>query len=206
MSAPSPFDPIPLFAVPFWATMVNGSEDHKAALVKEILAHKERDPVGEVRSNRNAWHSTEAFNESRHPSIAWLLQSVTAFARRALAPYYGGWEGRSLLMGSYWANVLHRHGFNAPHHHLPQDWSGVYYVQVGVLGEGEADNDYSGWIEFQNPNLQQSAWGSGNFVQKPKDGMMLLFPSSQLHYVHPVKHKSQRITVAFNFDVASEPK
>lgn len=204
MSA-SPFEPIPLFAVPLFASMVNGFEQHRDALVKEVLAHKERDPEGDVRSNRNGWHSGPAFQEEcRHDSLAWMLQGVTSFARTALGPYYGGWATEELRMGSYWANVLGRHGFNAPHHHLPQSWSGVYYVQTGHLGEGGDSNDFSGWIEFLNPNLQQSSWGAGNFVQKPKDGMMLLFPSSQLHYVHPLKHKSQRITIAFNFDVVSK--
>ena len=107
-------------------------------------------------------------------------------------------------MGSYWANVLTRHGFNAPHHHLPQSWSGVYYVQTGTLGDGESD--FSGWIEFLNPNQQQSSWGVGHHVQKPVDGMMLLFPSSQVHYVHPLKAKSQRITIAYNFDVVSRER
>ena len=156
---------------------------------------------GAVRSNRNAWHSTASFNESRHESVAWVLQSVTAFARRALAPRYSDWSDKKLVMGAYWANVLGRGGFNAPHHHLPQHWSGVYYVQVGTLGDGDETNDYSGWIEFLNPNLQQSSWGDGNYLQCPKDGMMLMFPSSQVHYVHPLKVKSQRITIAFNFDI-----
>lgn len=201
MSA-SPFEPIPLFSVPLFATMVNGAEQHQSPLIQEILDHRQRDPAGDVRSNRNGWHSSSSFQQSRHPSIAWVLQSVTAFSRRALAPLYGGWSERELALGSYWANVLGRHGFNAPHHHLPQSWSGVYYVQVGTLGGGH--DDFSGWIEFLNPNLQQSSWGSGNYLQCPKDGMMLLFPSSQVHYVHPVKVKSQRITVAFNFDVVDK--
>ena len=202
MSAPSPFEPIPLFAVPLYASMVNDHQAHQAGLVKEILAHKAQDPEGEVRSNRSgAWHSGSSFLASRHPDIAWMLQNVTSFARRALGASYGNWSNKELRMGSYWANVVGRHGFNAPHHHLPQDWSGVYYVQCGTLGEG--GNDFSGWIEFLNPNLQQSSWGAGNYLQKPKDGMVLLFPSSQLHYVHPLKTKGQRITIAFNFNVAA---
>ena len=205
MAAPSPFDPIPLFAVPLYTSIVDGHERYQAALIQEILEHKKQDPTGDVRSNRGtAWHSGPEFQESRSEALAWLLQSVTRFARIALAPHYDNWSSRARRMGSYWANVLGRHGFNAPHHHMPEVWSGVYYVQVGPLGEGhlgEDRRDFSGWIEFLNPNLSHSAWGQGNFAQKPKDGMVLLFPSSQLHYVNPVKVKSQRITVAFNFDV-----
>ncbi len=195
----SPFEPIDLFAIPLYAGRVNGWEEHRDPLIKEILAQKERDPGGEVRSNRNGWHSGPAFQESRHPSLAWVLSSVTTFARKALAPLYDNWGERQLGMGSYWANVLTRHGFNSPHHHLPQDWSGVYYVTVGALGEG--GDDVSGWIEFINPHQQLSSWGVGNYVQQPQDGMVLLFPSSQLHFVHPVKTKTPRITIAFNFDV-----
>lgn len=199
MSA-SPFEPLPLFSVPLYSSMVSGHEQHRAALVKAILAHQEEDPTGAVRSNRSgAWHSGPAFEASRDPALGWMLASVTTFAERALAPLYQDWATQKLRMGSYWANVLGRHGFNAPHHHLPHMWSGVYYVQTGTLGEG--GTDFSGWIEFLNPNLQQSSWGAGNYLRKPKDGTVLLFPSSQLHYVHPLKTKAQRITVAFNFDV-----
>ena len=59
----SPFEPIPLFSVPLFATMVNGHEQHRDALVKEVLAHQQRDPTGDVRSNRNGWHSGASFQD-----------------------------------------------------------------------------------------------------------------------------------------------
>jgi len=194
-----PLQPIPLFAMPLFATRLSGHDVHNPGLIAKILAHRERHPSGEVRSNRAGWHSGPAFQTSRDPAIAWLLGSAHRFATEALGPRYGHFQTARLHMGSYWASVLGRGAFHAPHHHLPQHWSGVYYVSVGEVGAGEGD--FAGWIEFVNPNLQASSWGAGNSLHRPSEGLLLLFPSSLVHFVHPLASDTLRITVAFNLDV-----
>lgn len=197
--ASDPFVPIPLFAFPLFHTMVGGHEAHKEGLLRHILAHQQAHP-GIRRSNRNAWHSGEAFQKARDPHMDWVLEHVTQFARGALAPYYDKWARAELRLGSYWANVLGKGGSNAPHHHFPQHWSGTYYVSVGRVGTDA--EDVQGMIEFLNPTPWQGVWNrGGNFALAPKDGMIVLFPSSLVHLVHATATDEPRISIAYNFNV-----
>lgn len=198
MSAPGPFTPIPLFAFPLYVGMVGGADEHKDALVAHILKCR-KENAGIVRSNRSAWHSGPDFEGVDHPDVTWAMRQVKKYARRALAPVYDGWSTRKLVMGSYWANVLDKGGWNSPHHHVPQHWSAVYYVQASEVGEG--GRDLRGMIEFVNPNVNQSHFGGGQFAYGPRDGMILLFPSSLMHFVNPHDSDVPRISIATNFDV-----
>jgi uncharacterized protein (TIGR02466 family) len=168
-------------------------------LVREILDLKQRYP-GVTRSNRNAWHSGNEFLEHKNEHVAWLLGKVIKFAQHAVGRYYQNWATSELRLVSAWANVLEKGGWNAPHHHFPCHWSGVFYVSVGATGTGL--DDPSGLIEFLNPTPWLSAINqSGNFVCVPKDGLMFLFPSSIYHFVHPNFTSNQRISIAFNLEV-----
>jgi uncharacterized protein (TIGR02466 family) len=201
-----PFAPIPLFAFPVFSTTIAGYAEHRKALIDEIQGFRRDHPVGLRRSNRNdAWHSGEEFLRSRSAAITWVLQHATVYARRCLAPFYQDWAHADLRMGSYWANVLGPGGFNAPHHHFPQHWSGAFYASV-PSGDGPKPDEHAGCFEILNPNPWQSTWGGGNSVHAPKEGMVLLFPASLVHYVHPHAGPGDRISIAFNFNVIPKPR
>lgn len=199
MSSPDPFTPLPLFAYPLYSTVLADQGQHKDGLLKEILALQQSHP-GVRRSNRDAWHSGEEFLALRSPSVGWVLQNAVKFARLALARTHQDWATSELKLGHYWANVLGPGGWNAPHHHVPTHWSGVYYVSVGHVGAGA--DDLSGHIEFLNPSPWQSHVGkAGNFAYGPRDGLMLLFPASLVHFVHPHSGEDNRVSIAYNFSV-----
>ncbi len=195
----APFAPTPMFSTPMFASVIGEHEAHKDGLLSLIAASRAADP-GVGRSNRGGgWHSGPEFLTLRSPHIGWVLQRVHAFAERALAPLYGDWADRELRLGSYWANVLPPGAWNAPHHHHPQHWSGVYYVSVPHVGDGGADP--AGFIEFLNPSVVQSQWGAGSFARAPREGSTLLFPASVMHLVHPHRGEDDRVSIAYNFDV-----
>jgi len=190
-----PFTPVPLFAIPLYASLIDGADDHNGPLAQEILEQQKADPQGDPRSVRGAaWHSGDAFRSSRHPSLGWVLQHCLYFAERALAARYDGWRARTLKLRSFWANVLEQGGFHTPHHHLPRHWSGVYYVAAG----NGSDDD--GCIEFLDPH-PSVVGAEPRHRHRPEAGQVLLFPSSLWHMVHPVRSDAPRITVAFNLDV-----
>lgn len=194
-----PFQPIPLFAFPLFSSMLGDADRHREGLTRLILDHRARH-AGIRRSNRDGWHSGPEFLDVRDEHLAWVLHNVTVFAERALARFYGNWARHQLTLGSWWANVLDPGGWNAPHHHLPQTWSGVYYVRVPDVGT--APDDLRGRIEFLNPHPVQSAFGGGNFAYAPREGLNLLFPSSLVHLVHPHAGSEPRISIAYNVTVA----
>jgi uncharacterized protein (TIGR02466 family) len=199
VSTSDPFDPIPLFSYPLYSTVIAEQARYREPLIREILELKEKHP-GVRRSNRDAWHSGEEFLALRSPSIGWVLQNAVRFGRLALAKTHQDWATSELKLGHYWANVLGAGGWNAPHHHVPSHWSGVYYVSVGQVGAG--GTELGGHIEFLNPSPWQSHLGKvGNFAYGPRDGLLLLFPASLVHFVHPNHNEEQRISIAFNMSV-----
>ncbi|MES2644893.1 MAG: TIGR02466 family protein [Myxococcota bacterium] len=199
MTPADPLAPTPLFSFPLFSSLISGFEAHRDPLVAHILDLRRANP-GLVRSNRNAWHSGPELAATPNEHLAWLLQKVTKFGRLALAKHHDNWASTELQLGGCWANVLERGGWNAPHHHFPCQWSGVYYVSVGTLGTRAGDP--GGMIEFLNPTPWQSVIGQGgNFVYGPKDGLMLLFPGSLQHFVHPHDTDDIRVSIAYNFNV-----
>lgn len=191
--------PIPLFPFPLYTTTLEGHEKRKKRLLTEILGLKSKHP-GVRRSNRSSWHSPDRFGASNE-HVQWVLGGATAFARHALAEYYQDWAAMDLRLTQYWANVVGAGGWNAPHHHFPYHWSGVYYVSAAAGAAAGAD-ELSGMIEFLNPTPWHAMWGrSGNFAHRPQDGLMLLFPASLVHFVHPHAQDEQRVSIAFNFHV-----
>lgn len=200
---PDPFAPTPLFATPLFSCLLSDFDQHRPALIREILSAQSSHP-GNKRSNRNAWHSIDNFAEGS-AEIGWVLSRVLTYAKRALAPYYKDWATQDLRLANYWANVLGAGGFNAPHHHVPTHWSGVTYVQTGKVGTSAEDQ--SGMIEFLNPVPAQALYGrSGNFAYTPKEGQALLFPATLVHFVHPHSGDEPRISIAYNFTVVPKAR
>ncbi|MBA2319831.1 MAG: hypothetical protein H0V89_01640 [Deltaproteobacteria bacterium] len=194
-----PFAPTPLFAFPLFSSLVNAADQHKGPLVSEILALKAQIP-GVKRSNRNAWHSGDEFVARHSNHVDWVLGNGLTFAKKALGRYYGDWAALDLKIGHFWANVVGKEGWNAPHHHFPTHWSMVYYIQVGKVGT--SSEDMNGMIEFLNPTPWQAVWNrSGNFAMAPKDGLFILFPASLLHFVYPYTGDEPRVSMAWNFNV-----
>lgn len=198
-----PFAPHTLFGFPIFITLLAGHEAHRDPLRGHILGLKQRYP-GVVRSNRHAWHSGPEWAQNPSEHVAWLIEKVTKFGHRALGRYHDDWSRSELKLAGCWANVLGHGGWNAPHHHAPTHWSGVYYVSVGTLPT--ETGDYSGMIEFLNPNPALALLGqSGNYVHPPKDGLLIIFPASVTHFVHPRFADDERISIAFNFSVVPRP-
>ena len=103
-------------------------------------------------------------------------------------------------------------GWNAPHHHFPCHWSGVYYVDDGGIS---ADPSLGGELEFMDPRGPAPAMyaphlafaipgglsvGANETVQ-PKAGRLVMFPAWLLHQVRPYRGDAERISVALNLSV-----
>jgi uncharacterized protein (TIGR02466 family) len=110
----------------------------------------------------------------------------------SIPPDLGG-EITCRFYGGCWANVLRDGGYNKIHNHAGAVWSGSYYVGVG---EPDAEPQYNGWIEFQDPRPANIHGGKERI--KPEPGLLLMFPSWLNHYVNPFHGKGERISIAFN--------
>ena len=99
-----------------------------------------------------------------------------------------------------WYHVTKSNGMHEPHIHPSCSWCGIYYLKSG--------NDDSGHTVFENP-VKPTYIDRGNLFLnnmstvriRPKDGMLVLFPSYLSHYQALYKGTEDRIVVAFNASV-----
>ena len=99
-----------------------------------------------------------------------------------------------------WYHVTKSNGMHEPHIHPSCSWCGIYYLKSG--------NDDSGHTVFENP-VKSTYIDRGNLFLnnmstvriRPKNGMLVLFPSYLSHYQALYKGTEDRIVVAFNASV-----
>ena len=97
-----------------------------------------------------------------------------------------------------WSVVLPSQGLQVPHIH-PAAWlSGVYYAELP--SSMTKDDSTQGWIEFGTPpeNLLLTKKAPVNLI-RPKEGLLILFPSYFYHRTIPFEGDEERVSIAFDF-------
>ena len=104
-----------------------------------------------------------------------------------------------------WYHITKTNGMHEPHIHPRCSWCGIYYIKSG--------NDDSGHTVFENPTRSTYVDRGNLYLNnistvriKPKDGMLVLFPSYLSHYQAMYKGTEDRIIVAFNARVDNDKK
>ncbi len=189
-----------LFPTPLLRFEIADADKLNQALLKEIAKRRAAEE-GLNKSNRKGWHSDSDLFERKEPAqsqLAQLLLRIIAQATRHVAPD-ADFTGIELVTDG-WINVNPKGGYNAPHDHPGAFWSGVYYVKVP-----EGSERHGGAIEFLSPHkplpgidFLKAPITADKVRIRPTPGMVLLFPSSLIHWVHPNDSKEDRVTIAFN--------
>ena len=142
------------------------------------------------------------------PAIDWLRQcihkSAIDYCRKGGVDYPVDWS----LQG--WFNINRLGDYHDPHNHPYAYLSGTYYVRVP---ESRATNQNRsdvrpGCITFYDPRgavnmtaIKGDPQVEPEFTVSPKPGMILLWPSFLMHYVHPNLSDDPRISISFNLMV-----
>lgn len=188
-----------MFPTPLFRFEVDDAASLNRALLGEIEARRAAE-AGISKSNRNGWHSKSDLFARKEPAQAKLSQMLLvmlASVTREVAPETDFTDLE--LVPDGWININPKGGYNSPHDHPGAFWSGCYYVKVPV-GKGDA-----GAIEFLSPhkplmsnNLVRGAITVDKMRVRPTEGLVLIFPGTTVHWVHPNDCDEERVTVAFN--------
>jgi len=197
-----------LFPTPLVTFMVEDAEALNRELMQEIEARR-RSEEGEVRSNRQGWHSAyDLFKrkEKAQAKLAGIIREALQQATLKLAPEAN--LARLQMECEGWINVNPTGAYNTPHDHPGFLWSGTYYV---VTPAGKEGTEPSGRIEFIDSrtgladNMVRAPFTATKCGIRPRPGMLLIFPANLLHWVHPNMSDEDRVTIAFNARFNSRP-
>lgn len=186
------------FAVPIFNIELDGFEHHKQLLVEHFLSLRANDK-GAARTNQGGWHSNDDLFKSEHPSVKWLVRTIFQAGAESVRQAQLLPPGNDIVMSGCWVNINEAGDWNTPHNHLPDEWSGAFYVDVNskdaVLVKSEKDGD----IIFFNPlPLSKQYQRAPTILATPTSGKMYLFPGYLMHMVAPHFDEKPRISVAFN--------
>ena len=178
------------------------SERKMFAMQQECYTMRKNDPVGRARSNNGSgWQSNDGVND--RPIFQSLLNSIEEVFDNEVFPFYIGSDKENIKLhhGNYWVNINYQHSYNNVHTHPGCWYSGVFYLKVPEETRGSGSLQFlSGQSHYMSDFTHCSKRDADNFVVDPKEGDLLLFPSSMLHYVEPNEVDFDRISIAFNHD------
>ena len=137
--------------------------------LKKIISNFRKEYPESDNTNVKAWHS-HFDTHVKEPKFNILIDRVMDASKDFINIKC------NLYLLNFWVMEYEKGNHTVKHNHWPATLSGIYYIDV---------EENSSPIIFEN-----------NFVIKPKNGMLLLFPSIVNHEVPPTKGK--RIVASFN--------
>jgi len=206
---------IPMFAVPFGFTKLEGCEALNAEL-RELFIAREAEGARHANPRPLTQRNPQVF-ESSFDLFKWPdapIQRLKRFCWLHLMRMVGDLNGyddaklqQILIYSDSWFHVTRRGGFFALHNHPMAAWSGVYCVSPG---QHDPDKPDSGLLSFLNPSItgamfidvananMKGAYANDIRHVRLEPGQLVLFPSWVLHDVKPFEGDGERITIAFN--------
>lgn len=191
------------FGVPIVEIQSAEVREH-AAEIAALLLDMRAQQTGIQRSNQRGWHSQDDLFNHPAPLLQWLSEMVFQVAGKLIRHADHMPENTELLLSSMWANINDAGAWNAPHVHLPCEWSGVVYIDVPSDPAEAGGGIHDGDILFFDPVPVGAPYRPATTVAyTPQVGTMYVFPAYLMHMVAPHFSERPRISVAFNFRVAS---
>jgi len=191
------------FSVPIFNIDLDGFEHHKQLLIEHFLSLRANDK-GATRTNQGGWHSKDDLFKSEHPSVKWLVRTIFQAGAESVKQAKLLPPGNEIAMSACWVNINEAGDWNSPHNHLPDEWSGAFYVDVNSKNAATVKSDKDGDVIFFNPlPLSIQYQRAATMIATPTSGKMYLFPGYLLHMVAPHFDEKPRISVAFNLTLRS---
>lgn len=186
---------IDIFPVPIFRSTFNNAISLQTSVVP-ILKDIELNDSDPVRYSTNGYTSYGKSNvfelEELNELKTFICSNVYDINQRI------GINNNIELKGG-WFSINRQHSYHEMHNHIPDIWSGVYYVQASTTDAA---------LTFANKNLN-SNWPytssmNTNYTSSVvncsvETGVLYIFPSYLNHKVDQQIEDNERITISFNF-------
>ena len=191
-----------IFPSPVHSLGIVNFDDYKDQLIKETYQERDEDPKGRKISNLGGWQSNqgkiqECKSETLKEVIIGSLSQFEPMSEKASMTVEG------------WKNINGPGDFNTIHNHPRCHLSGVLWIKTPKN---------SGDIVFTSPQLfdrfqeldsytEEFKFNTNSYMTyyvHPREGSMLIFPSSLNHQVEENKSDEDRISYSFNIRLINE--
>ena len=185
-----------IFPTQVFRSVYDKSQELQKSVVPELLA-KEKTDTSPVRYSANGYTSYGNENILENPLFEDLKKFIDACVQEC---HKETKLQHTPSLKSSWFSINRKYTYHEEHNHLPDTWSGVYYIQ--------ADQDHPG-LTLVNPNMKAN-WprvnvtelneaNSPNVTCAAMTGSLIIFPSHLHHKVEQQMIDKERIMVAFNY-------
>lgn len=174
-----------------------------AALVDHVLNHPTLVEAPASYSTMNGRHTSELFAGELGPMVAFekIIRAAEAAYREDVpidpAQSWCAQRPKRTKLNC-WSVVMNSQGHQLSHIH-PSGWlSGVYYPRLPDVIDDD-DPNHEGWIEFGRTTDNYSGKKEPDVrMYKPREGLMVLFPSYFYHRTIPFHSDQLRFSIAFD--------
>ena len=184
-----------IFPVPIHQIDVNGFDQIQNELIDYIYKIREKEPVGNIISNRGGWQSkTFNINNEADPLHKFLIDSIGGF-------HVIKKEVNFVI--DAWANINGPNCYNIKHDHPTSNLSGVLWIKCpkecgNIVFESPVSYQTHAEVESYTEEFLNSINYYHSFYFTPTEGTILVFPSHLNHLVKDNKSNDDRISVSFN--------
>lgn len=198
------FDLHNIFQVPVYQSRYHDAFD----LEKDIVS-KFKDIENQNKHNNSHYYPSNSYTSFGVDSILDIseLKNLKEFIFNTVSEIHKSVGlGGELEFTNSWFSINRKNSYHESHTHIPDVWSGVYYVSATPADAA---------IVFVNRNLKETMWpykapkiqhtnfNSSQATCSVETGLLIVFPSYLEHKVNQQLADSERITVAFNLNVKS---
>lgn len=192
------------FGLSIFSAEISDLANKRLELKQLLINMREQNSQGVARSNQKGWHSQDDLHASQQPLLKWLSQQIYQVSSQMMLHADQSLQADDIQLTSLWANINDTGAWNAPHSHMPCEWSGCIYIDVNENSQEQNASQQGeitpGDIMFFNPMPLGPQYRSPTTINySPKNCQMFLFPGHLVHMVAPHYDKESRISMAFNF-------
>ena len=186
---------VPIFPSCIHTIDIDNFDDYKDQLIKETYQERDENITGRKLSNEGGWQS-EQINilQSKSETLKEIITSLSTFK-----PI----NEKVDMIVEGWKNINKPGSFNVKHVHPRAHFSGVLWIKTpkncgNILFESPQLFDKYQELDcyIDEFRLKTNAYMTYSFT--PKEGKMLIFPSSLSHLVEKNESDEDRISYSFN--------
>ena len=173
----------------------------KDDVIKFIYQERKKSD-GVKRSNQGGWQSLPTYADSDNILVDTVRESLDSYF--ATTPIFK--EKVKIRINSLWININKKNDSNVEHLHPASHLSGVWWIKIpknsGALWFSSPHwfNQYHE-IFCYSDSYKENTNTYLNYYLDPREGGMVIFPSSLSHSVGVSETNEDRISVSFNIDL-----